>query len=288
MELRTGTSGFAYKAWNGPFYPEGADNEQMLRFYGEHLTAVEINNTFYRMPKTSVLERWAAATPDSFRFVIKASRRITHKGKLEDSDESVAYLYRQLEALGDKLGAVLFQCPPYLKKNLDRLQRFLDTIPADQRVAMEFRSRSWYDDEVVACLRAREVALCVAANHDDDLDSEESKTAPLVATARFGYFRLRAPSYDDEQLQGWLARIDEQPWEQAFVFFKHEEQAAAPLMARRMTELRASETPLRPPRKASPRQASPRQASPQAPAGQTLKPLGKARPRKRRKKAAGE
>jgi uncharacterized protein YecE (DUF72 family) len=281
MDLRSGTSGFAYKEWKGPFYPERADSEQMLRFYAERLGAVEINNTFYRMPKTSVLERWAAATPAGFRFVIKASRRITHKGKLADVDDSVGYLYRQLEALGDKLGAVLFQCPPYLKRDLERLQRFLDLIPDGQRVAMEFRSRSWYQADVFDCLRQRGVALCVAADHQDDLESEERKTAPLVATAGFGYFRLRAPSYDDEQLRGWLSRIDEQPWQHTFVFFKHEAEAAAPHMALRMAELNASDAdvPLRPPRKATPR--APLEQPP-------LKPLGKARPRKRAKKAAGD
>src|SRR6266850_5395007 len=166
MNFLVGTSGYSYKAWKGPFYPEDLPDKQMLRFYGERLRTVEINNTFYRMPKASVLEAWGEEVPSDFKFVLKASQRITHMQRLKDADDSVAYLLKVAGALKERLGPLLFQLPPYLKKDLPRLREFLALLPSDSRSAFEFRHESWFDEEVFALLRERQAALCIAEAED--------------------------------------------------------------------------------------------------------------------------
>jgi uncharacterized protein YecE (DUF72 family) len=145
MRLLAGASGYSFKEWKGDFYPADMKPESMLAFYAARLPTVEINNTFYRMPKTEVLEAWSKATPDTFRFAIKASRRITHisRLKVESAADSVAYLYKQLAALGAKRAAVLYQLPPNLKKDLPRLAAFLGLLPKDHGAAFEFRNETW-------------------------------------------------------------------------------------------------------------------------------------------------
>jgi uncharacterized protein YecE (DUF72 family) len=230
MQVRVGTSGFSYKEWKGAFYPEGLKNKDMLRYYATQLPTVEINNTFYRMPKAAMLEKWESTVPEDFRFVLKGSQRITHKARLKDADDSVQYLFRQAEALGNKLGPVLFQLPPWLKKDVERLKVFLPTIPEGQQVALEFRHASWFDDEVYEVLRQYDTALCIADFDDPD------KGAPLVATARVGYLRLRAEDYSEDALASWAESIQAQPWTEVYVFFKHEDEAAAPRLARRLMD----------------------------------------------------
>src|SRR5438045_8986981 len=144
MNLYVGTSGYSYKEWKGTFYPEDLANEQMLRFYGERFRSVEINNTFYRMPKASVLEAWAQEVPSDFKFVLKASQRITHMQRLKDADDSVAYLLKVVAALGKRLGPLLFQLPPNFKKDAPRLKDFLARLPPDRRAALEFRPGSGF------------------------------------------------------------------------------------------------------------------------------------------------
>jgi uncharacterized protein YecE (DUF72 family) len=204
----------------------------MLSFYAERLPTVEINNTFYRLPKAAVLEEWAARTPSTFRFVLKASRKITHIHRLKDVGEMTDYLFKTAGTLGPKLGPILFQLPPYLKKDLDRLRRFCDGV-ARGRVAFEFRDESWLDDDVLEVLRGHDAALCVA----DTEGGPASDDLRLAATASFGYLRLRRDDYGDADLVRWLARIRAQPWSQAYVFFKHEDEGAAPRLARRLMEL---------------------------------------------------
>jgi uncharacterized protein YecE (DUF72 family) len=232
LHLLAGASGYSYKPWKGPFYPEDLPDAEMLGFYAQRLPTVEINNTFYRLPKASVLEEWAARTPAEFRFVLKASRKITHIHRLKDVGEMTAYLFATAAALGPKLGPILFQLPPYLKKDLDRLRRFCDGV-APGRVAFEFRDESWLDDDVLEVLRDHDAALCVA----DTEGSPAGDDLPLAATASFGYLRLRRDDYDDAGLGRWLTRIRAQPWSQAYVFFKHEDEGAAPRLARRLMEL---------------------------------------------------
>ncbi len=224
MLVRSGTSGFSYPAWIGHFYPPGTKRPDMLAFYGSRLQAVEINNTFYRMPKADLLERWRDAVPESFRFALKASRRITHHGRLRDVGDSVDYLFRAAGALGERLGPILFQLPPYLRRDDDRLAGFLGELPDGMRAAFEFRHASWFDDSVFALLESAGAALCLA-------DAGGDHDSPLVATADFGYLRLRREDYDEEAIQVWQERIRRQPWREAYVFFKHEDEAAGPRMA---------------------------------------------------------
>jgi uncharacterized protein YecE (DUF72 family) len=229
MRLQTGTSGFSYKEWKGPFYPEDLPQSGFLAYYAERLDAVEINNTFYRMPKPEVLARWAAEVPDSFTFVIKASQRITHRKRLKDPEETVPYLWEVVQELGPKLGPILFQLPPNAKKNLERLQAFVDALPDGLRAVFEFRHDSWEDDEVLGVLKSAGAALCTA-------DTAEGPPPPIHSTTDWGYLRLRREDYDDEMLDAWAARIREQGWEQAFVFFKHEDAGAGPRLARAFRE----------------------------------------------------
>jgi len=230
MNLYLGTSGYSYKEWKGPFYPKDLPEKQMLRFYGERFRSVEINNTFYRMPKASVLETWADEVPTDFKFVLKASQRITHMQRLKDADDSVAYLLKVAGALKERLGPLLFQLPPYLKKDLPRLREFLALLPSDRRAAFEFRHESWFDEEVFALLREHQVALCIA-------ETEDGLEVPFVSTADWGYLRLRRPDYGDAELKTWVRRVRDQPWRDAFVFFKHEDEGKAPQMAKRFLEL---------------------------------------------------
>ena len=211
-----GASGYAFKEWQGTFYPEKIKSDEMLAFYAARLPTVEINNTFYRMPKPAVLENWAQATPPEFRFAIKASRRITHDARIKtDAADSVAYLYRMLASLPDKLGAVLFQLPPNLKKDLPRLDAFLQMLPAGHRAAFEFRNESWFDDDTYALLRRAGAALVLS-------EREDNAPPPLVKTAPWGYLRLRLEQYSDEDLKRWAERIAATSWNETFVYFMHE------------------------------------------------------------------
>jgi len=223
MEIRAGTSGFSYKEWKGHFYPDDLAAGDMLGWYAERLPAVEINNTFYRMPKPDVLDAWTAQTGEDFRFVLKASRRITHFKRLKDVEDEVDYFLRTAAILGRRLGAVLFQLPPNFKKDLDRLAAFLDLLGDPRRAAFEFRHPSWRSDDVTGLLAARGAALCTA-------DTEE-EAGEIVPTGPLGYLRLRRQDYSPDALADWARRVGDAPWEQAYVFFKHEDEAAGPRMA---------------------------------------------------------
>jgi len=232
MNLYVGTSGYSYKEWKGTFYPEDMPEKQMLRFYGEHFRTVEINNTFYRMPKASVLEAWAGEVPAEFKFVLKAPQRITHIQRLKDAGDSVSYLLKVAVALKERLGPLLFQLPPYLKKDAARLREFLALLPREPRSAFEFRHQSWFDSEVFDLLRERQAVLCIA-------EAENDLEIPFVSTADWGYLRLRRPDYGDAELAAWVNRVRQQKWSEAFVFFKHEDEGKAPAMAKRFLELAA-------------------------------------------------
>jgi uncharacterized protein YecE (DUF72 family) len=224
MQLYTGTSGWAYKEWKGPFYPETLKNDAMLAYYAERLPAVEVNNTFYRMPARGALGKWREQVPPTFRFVLKASRRITHQSRLTDADSLAFLIETATRELGDSLGAYLFQLPPYLRKDVARLRDFLALLPAGCPAAFEFRHASWFDDEVYTALRDGGGCLCVAES-GEDIDT------PFVATADWGYLRLRREDYDDAALERWAARVRESEWARAYVFFKHEDAGAGPRLA---------------------------------------------------------
>jgi uncharacterized protein YecE (DUF72 family) len=230
MRVRAGTSGFSYDEWKGIFYPDGLPAAERLGFYGLQLPSVEINNTFYRMPKADLVKGWASQVPEDFRFAIKASRRITHFQKLAGVEDAVGYLVKVTTTLGDKLGAVLFQLPPFLRKDAPLLDSCLSLLPSGFRAAVEFRHDSWYSDDVYEVLRKNDAALCVG-------DAEEGdRSPPLVPTASWGYLRLRAPDYGDTEIDGWAERIASQPWSEALAFFKHE-QKGPELAAKLLTRL---------------------------------------------------
>jgi uncharacterized protein YecE (DUF72 family) len=228
MQVLVGTSGYSYKEWKGTFYPDDLKAADMLHFYADRLATVEINNTFYRMPTASVLEHWAEQVPGGFTFVLKGSQRITHMKRLRDVADPVDYFFRTAATLGPKLGPVFFQLPPNFQKDVPRLREFLALLPADRPVAFEFRHESWFDEETYAALREKGAALCAA-----DTDNSGEEGAPIVPTACWGYLRLRRAEYDDAALGAWIDRVHAQPWERAFVFFKHEDAGKGPAMAAR-------------------------------------------------------
>jgi uncharacterized protein YecE (DUF72 family) len=220
--LMAGASGYSFKEWRGTFYPDKMDPDAMLPFYSERLPSVEINNTFYRMPRTSMLEHWAEITPPDFRFAIKASRRITHMGRLKVDSvaDSVDYLYKNLASLGEKRGPVLFQLPPNLKKDVARLAAFLAILPVDHRAAFEFRNETWFADDVYQALKGAGASLCFSEREDDT-------PPPLVETAPWGYVRLRLEHYSDDQLAQWAQRLRATGWHEIYAYFMHEPTAPA-------------------------------------------------------------
>jgi len=217
LRLLAGGSGYSYKEWKGNFYPEKMKPDAMLAWYAERLPTVEINNTFYQMPKAAVIENWANATPADFRFAIKASRRITHLARLkaDTAAQSVDFLYKNLAALGAKRGPVLFQLPPFLKKDLPRLVDFLQVLPEGHRAAFEFRNESWFADDVYDALKGCGAALCLS-------EREDNAPPPLVQTVSWGYVRLRLENYSDADLEAWASRLLATGWREIYVYFMHE------------------------------------------------------------------
>lgn len=223
MRVLAGTSGFSYHEWKGSFYPSDLKADAMLAYYAERFRTVELNNTFYRLPNEKTLAQWAAQVPAEFRFALKASRSITHSRRLRDAEEATAYLFRVTMLLGARRGPILFGLPPNLKVDLPRLSAFLALIPSGASAAIEFRHESWHDDAVFALLRDHGVALCIAQT--------EAEETPLVATASWGYLRLRKEAYQAGELEDWAARIRAQDWTETFVFFKHEDAGVGPRLA---------------------------------------------------------
>lgn len=225
-----GTSGYSYKEWKGSFYPEKIPAAEMLSFYAQHFKTVEINNTFYRMPSEQTLVQWSDQVPEDFSFVLKASRRITHLKRLQGVEEEMSYLLRTVAVLGPKLGSLLFQLPPNLKKDKGRLQTFLELVPDRCRAALEFRNESWFDEEVYDLLSSKNVALVTS-------DTAEEGAKRTEVTADFAYLRLRREAYGDDDLVEWSRQISGGGWSDAFVFFKHEGEATGPRLAERLIEI---------------------------------------------------
>ena len=215
MKILAGTSGYAFKEWKGPFYPEDLKDAGMLGFYATKFPTVEINNTFYQLPKEKNLLDWASKVPEDFTFATKASRRITHFARMKpESIELVEYMVKTLSALGSRLGPILFQLPPNMKVDADRLREFLGKLPRGPRYALEFRHESWFGDEVVAALRERDIAM-VTIDQDDF-------SSPVRATSSWGYLRLHRFDYSKDALATWAGRIRDQGWSEAYVYFKHD------------------------------------------------------------------
>ena len=230
MKLHVGTSGYSYKEWKGNFYPEDLPAKEMLSYYSRRLPAVEINNTFYRQPQPSMIENWKAQVPARFRFSIKATQRITHIKRLNNVADETKYLLETAGLLEERLGVVLFQLPPNMKKDADRLKTFLECLPAETRSAFEFRHESWFDDETFGLLRGKDCALVVS-------DTDEKPLTEIIGTAHWGYLRLRRTAYEENDLSEWLKRVGDQKWKDAFIFFKHEDEGTGPKLAARFIEL---------------------------------------------------
>jgi uncharacterized protein YecE (DUF72 family) len=235
MHLFFGTSGYSYKEWKGSFYPEKLRQDEMLGYYAERFGTVEINATFYRMPTMELLKAWAADVPATFRFVLKAPELITHRKRLNGADEPTAKFVEVTSVLKHRLGPMLFQLPPNFKKDVTKLGSFLALVrkltKGRKQIAFEFRHGSWFDEEVFACLRVHRCALCVA-------DADEGEASPeLLATADWGYVRLRREVYSAAALRKWIMKIKAQPWKEAYVFFKHEDSGTGPKFARKFVEL---------------------------------------------------
>jgi uncharacterized protein YecE (DUF72 family) len=230
MTLYVGTSGYSYKEWKGSFYPEKIPSKDMLRFYSERLSTVEINATFYRMPQPSMLENWQEQVPAAFRFSLKAPQRITHFKRLKDTDEETKYFLETASVLGDQLGVMLFQLPPNMKKDLPRLEAFLAQLPQATRAAFEFRHPTWFDDDVLDLLHSQNRALVIS-------DTDDMPATHIDKTADWGYLRLRRVQYTGENLREWLGRIREQNWQETFLFFKHEDGGTGPKLAAQFLEL---------------------------------------------------
>ncbi|HTD83939.1 MAG TPA: DUF72 domain-containing protein, partial [Gemmatimonadaceae bacterium] len=213
MKILAGTSGYAFKEWKGNFYPQDLKDDRMLGYYASKFPAVEINNTFYRLPRENVLREWAAQVPETFTFALKASQRITHYARLkEESASLVDFLLKNTALLGDRLGPILFQLPPNLQKDVSRFRGFLGLLPADRRYVFEFRHESWFDEEVYAAMRERDIAICIA--------EQEDFRCPVVSTSTWGYLRLHKLDYNSGELVDWAKCVTQQPWKEAYVFFK--------------------------------------------------------------------
>lgn len=230
MQFRIGTSGYSYPKWKGSFYPEKLPQKEMLSYYAERFTTVEINGTFYKMPAKTDLISWAKQVPSGFRFTLKAPQVITHFKRLKDVAEPTRELFKIAAALKIRLGPILFGLHPNMKKDLPRLQEFVRLIPKPTKAAIEFRDASWFDDDVFDCLRKHRVALCIA-------EGEDLPKTPLVSTAGWGYVRLRRENYTKKSLAAWIEKIRSQSWKDAYVFFRHEETGTGPKFANQFIEL---------------------------------------------------
>jgi uncharacterized protein YecE (DUF72 family) len=229
--IHIGTSGYSYPEWRGSFYPADLPASRMLSYYAERFSTVEINNTFYRLPSEKLLAGWADQTPPSFMLTLKAPRRITHEARLRDCQELMEVFCSRAQALGPKLGVLLFQLPPWFKKDLDVLDAFLELVPSGMRAAFEFRNASWLVDDVYLRLKARNLAVCIADTADE--------TTPLVATADYGYFRLRDEGYRESDIGEWAETITRQTrdGQDAFVYFKHEQEGKGAEFAQLMMKM---------------------------------------------------
>ena len=223
-----GTSGYNYPEWKGSFYPSDLPAAKMLPYYAARFPTVEINYTFYRMPNEKLVGGWAAQTPSPYKLTLKAPRRITHDNRLKNVGSLVSGFCQVAGTLGDKLGALLFQLPPNLKKDVATFDAFLAELPPRVVAAFEFRHESWLDEEIFTRLAARNLALCVA-------DSEKMST-PVRITADYAYFRLRDEGYEPEDIERWARVIEERTSEcpDVYVYFKHEESGKGPEFARRL------------------------------------------------------
>jgi uncharacterized protein YecE (DUF72 family) len=233
-----GTSGWTYDGWRGPFYPENVPKKDWLRWYGEQFPTTEINGSFYRTPSLGAVRAWRDSTPDGFVFAWKASKFITHWKRLSDkSRNSITLMNTRLRALGKKVGPVLFQLPPKMQANPDRLTSFLRLLSDRYEYVFEFRHPTWYTDEIMEILHKHDVALCISDHHD--------APSPWTVTARHVYVRGHGPGgrykdhYTDATLEDWARQI--RKWQRekrtVYCYFDNDQKSAAPVDARKLMEL---------------------------------------------------
>jgi uncharacterized protein YecE (DUF72 family) len=230
MRFLVGTSGYSYKEWKGSFYPEKLPDKQMLGYYARHFPTVEINSTFRRFPSASTVESWAEQVPDSFRFVLKARQTITHFRRLQNAEAQIDDFINLASLLRGRQGPLLFQLPPNFKKDMPRLEAFFNYVGGRAAVVVQLQHESWFDEEVYDCLRAHSAALC-------SVDDEGPARDRVVATTTWGLVRLREERYTDARLKKWIKKLKDQDWNEAYVFFKHEDVGAGPALAARFLNL---------------------------------------------------
>jgi uncharacterized protein YecE (DUF72 family) len=233
MRFHAGTSGYSYNAWKRKFYPAKLPASEMLGYYAQHFSTVEINSTFRGLPEASVVTAWSEQVPASFRFALKAPQTITHRKRLKNVRQETKAFLKLADVLGRRRGPLLFQLPPNFKKDVPRLEGFLKLVADQKQVAFEFRHESWFDDEVFDCLSAASCALCMA-------DTDEAPITKVTRTTNWGYVRLRRERYSAKQLGNWIDKLQGQRWKEAYVFFRHEETGTGPKFARRFLELAES------------------------------------------------
>jgi uncharacterized protein YecE (DUF72 family) len=233
-----GTSGWTYDGWRGPFYPEDVPKKDWLKWYGGQFPSTEINGSFYRTPSLEAVRAWRDTTPRGFIFAWKASKFITHWKRLSDkSPNSIALMATRLRALGKKVGPVLFQLPPQMQADPERLASFFKYLPERYDYVFEFRHPSWYDAEILALLRKNKAALCISDHHD--------APSPWTVTARHVYVRGHGPGgrykdhYSDATLKDWARRI--KAWQRekrtVYCYFDNDQKSAAPVDARKLMAL---------------------------------------------------
>lgn len=228
--LYVGTSGYSYKEWQGSFYPEKIAASEMLSYYAARLPAVELNNTYYRLPQRSTVESWRVQVPEDFRFSVKAPRSITLYRRLRDVGAQTKQMLETVSALEDRLGTLLFRMPENMKKDVAVLKSFLKQLPADTPAAFDFRHPTWFDDDVRELLRSNNRVLVVS-------DTDELPAERIDKTADWGYVRLRRVKYSKAELTAWSKRIKAQNWKKTFVFFKHEDEGTGPKLAAQFINL---------------------------------------------------
>ena len=233
MKIYAGTSGYSYKEWKGSFYPQALAAKDMLSYYASKLPAVELNNTFYRLPQPGMIESWKAQVPENFRFVVKASQGITHFRRLKDAGDATKRMLDIVSGLGDRLAAVIYRFPEDMEKDLKRLESFLKHLPLDPPAVFDFRHPTWFDGDVRQLLRSQNRVLCVS-------DTDELPASRIDTTADWGYVRLRRVNYSTADLRDWISRMKDQDWKTAFVFFKHEDEGTGPRLAAEFINLNQS------------------------------------------------
>jgi uncharacterized protein YecE (DUF72 family) len=227
--LYLGTSGFSYDEWKGVFYPKEVKQKERLAYYASKFPSVEINYSFRRLPSEKTLTDWRSQVPEGFQFTLKASQRITHFKRLADADEEVGVFLERARLLGDRLGPILFQCPPTLKFDRGLIESFLAYLPPIARYAFEFRHASW--EEARDVLAAQGVAWCVA-------ETDENARSAL-SWEPFGYLRLRKTAYSDDDIKEWAGLIGPalDAGNDVYCYFKHEDEGASPQMAKQLESI---------------------------------------------------